>query len=90
MERKSKHDMQGKVGKYKDTFEKKCSLSRVEKMIEGTRKYHLNRQMNDTNEYEDPMDLKVHIQSHLVSNINGITYLATSGNINEFSLFFVS
>ena len=59
MERKSKHDMQGKVGKYKGTFQKKSSLSRVEKMIEGTRKYHLNRQMNDTNEYEDPMDLNV-------------------------------
>ena len=38
---------------------KKSSLSRVEKMIEGMRKYHLNRQMNDTNEYEDPMDLNV-------------------------------
>ena len=27
-------------------------------MIEGTKKYHLNRQMNDDNEYEDPMYLE--------------------------------
>ena len=41
----------GRVGKFKGKFKKKSSITRLEKCIEGTKKYHINRKLKD--DYSD-------------------------------------